>query len=72
MAETLQLGEITIALTLKDIKHAHLSVHPVASAASLRCAQAFGLGGSREPGTRLAFRPMGPLAPRGRLRTLKD
>ena len=28
MPETFQLGEITIALTRKDIKHAHLSVHP--------------------------------------------
>lgn len=26
--EIIQLGEITIGLTLKDIKHAHLSVHP--------------------------------------------
>ena len=28
MAETIQLGEITIALTRKDVKHVHLSVHP--------------------------------------------
>ena len=28
MAETIRLGEITIALTRKDVKHAHLSVHP--------------------------------------------
>ena len=28
MAETIQLGEIAIALTCKDVKHAHLSVHP--------------------------------------------
>jgi predicted metal-dependent hydrolase len=28
MAETIQLGEIAIGLTRKDIKHAHLSVHP--------------------------------------------
>ena len=28
MAETIQLGEIAIALTRKDVKHAHLSVHP--------------------------------------------
>ena len=28
MVENIQLGEITIALTRKDIKHAHLSVHP--------------------------------------------
>ena len=28
MAETIQLGEITIALTRKDVKHAHLSVYP--------------------------------------------
>lgn len=28
MAETIVLGDITIALTRKDIKHVHLSVHP--------------------------------------------
>jgi len=28
MAETIQLGEIAIALRRKDIKHVHLSVHP--------------------------------------------
>ena len=28
MAETIQLGEIAIALTRKDVKHIHLSVHP--------------------------------------------
>ena len=28
MAETIQIGEIAIALTRKDVKHAHLSVHP--------------------------------------------
>ena len=28
MAETIQLGEIAIALTRKDVKHAHLSVYP--------------------------------------------
>ena len=28
MSETIQLGEIAIALTRKDVKHAHLSVHP--------------------------------------------
>ena len=28
MAETIQLGEIDIAFTRKDVKHAHLSVHP--------------------------------------------
>lgn len=28
MAETLRIGEIVIALTRKDIKHVHLSVHP--------------------------------------------
>ena len=28
MAETIQLGEIAIAVTRKDIKHVHLSVHP--------------------------------------------
>lgn len=28
MTETIQLGEIVIAVTRKDIKHVHLSVHP--------------------------------------------
>jgi len=28
MSETIQLGEISISLTRKDIKHVHLSVHP--------------------------------------------
>jgi predicted metal-dependent hydrolase len=28
MVETIQLGEIAIALTRKDIRHVHLSVHP--------------------------------------------
>ena len=28
MAETIQLGEIAISVTRKDIKHVHLSVHP--------------------------------------------
>jgi predicted metal-dependent hydrolase len=28
MAETIRLGEIAIALTRKDVKHAYLSVHP--------------------------------------------
>ena len=28
MTETIHIGEITIALTRKDVKHVHLSVHP--------------------------------------------
>jgi len=28
MAETIRIGEIAIALTRKDVKHVHLSVHP--------------------------------------------
>lgn len=28
MSETIQLGEIAIAVTRKDVKHVHLSVHP--------------------------------------------
>ena len=28
MAETIQLGEVAIALTRKDVKHVHLSVYP--------------------------------------------
>ena len=28
MAETIELGEIAIAMTHKDVKHVHLSVHP--------------------------------------------
>ena len=28
MSETIQLGELSIRVTQKDIKHVHLSVHP--------------------------------------------
>src|SRR5690606_36336230 len=28
MAETIQLGDVAIAVTRKDVKHVHLSVHP--------------------------------------------
>lgn len=28
MAETIQLGEVTVTVTRKDVKHVHLSVHP--------------------------------------------
>jgi predicted metal-dependent hydrolase len=35
MPETIRLGDITIALTRKDIKHVHLSVHPPAGRVSL-------------------------------------
>ena len=28
MTETIQLGELSIRVTKKDIKHVHLSVHP--------------------------------------------
>ncbi len=28
MTETIQLGDIAIAVTRKDVKHVHLSVHP--------------------------------------------
>jgi predicted metal-dependent hydrolase len=35
MPETIQLGEISIAVTLKDVKHVHLSVHPPAGRVTL-------------------------------------
>lgn len=35
MAETIQLGEIVIAVTRKDIKNVHLSVHPPAGRVTL-------------------------------------
>lgn len=35
MAETLQIGEIAIEMTRKDVKHVHLSVHPPAGRVSL-------------------------------------
>jgi predicted metal-dependent hydrolase len=35
MGETIQLGEIAIALTRKDVKHVHLSVHPPAGRVTL-------------------------------------
>jgi len=35
MTETIRLGEVTIAVTRKDIKHVHLSVHPPAGRVTL-------------------------------------
>ena len=35
MAETIKLGEIAIAVTRKDVKHVHLSVHPPAGRVTL-------------------------------------
>ena len=35
MAETIHLGDISIAMTRKDIKHVHLSVHPLSGRATL-------------------------------------
>lgn len=35
MPRTIALGDVVIALTLKDVKHAHLSVHPPAGRVSL-------------------------------------
>jgi predicted metal-dependent hydrolase len=35
MAETIRLGEIAIAVTRKDVKHVHLSVHPPAGRVTL-------------------------------------
>ena len=35
MAATIQLGEVSIAVTRKDIKHVHLSVHPPAGRVTL-------------------------------------
>ena len=35
MTETIQLGEIAIAVTRKDVKHVHLSVHPPAGRVTL-------------------------------------
>ena len=35
MAETIQIGEIVIALTRRDIRHVHLSVHPPLGRVSL-------------------------------------
>ena len=35
MAEMIQLGDIVIAMTRKDIKHVHLSVHPPQGRVSL-------------------------------------
>lgn len=35
MTATIQLGEIAIAVTLKDVKHVHLSVHPPAGRVTL-------------------------------------
>jgi predicted metal-dependent hydrolase len=35
MAETIRIGEVVIALTRKDVRHAHLSVHPPLGRVSL-------------------------------------
>src|SRR5262245_29573499 len=35
MAETIQLGDITIAVTRKEVKHVHLSMHPPKGRVSL-------------------------------------
>jgi hypothetical protein len=35
MAETIQVGDIVIAMTRKDVKHVHLSVHPPSGRVSL-------------------------------------
>ena len=35
MTETIQIGDISIAMTRKDVKHAHLSVHPPAGRVTL-------------------------------------
>ena len=35
MTETIQLGDITIAMTRKDIKNVHLSVHPPSGSVTL-------------------------------------
>ena len=35
MSETIQLGDLVIALTRKDVKHVHLSVHPPRGRVSL-------------------------------------
>lgn len=35
MAETIELGDVAIAVTRKDIKHVHLSVHPPAGRVTL-------------------------------------
>ena len=35
MSETIRLGEVSIAVTRKDIKHVHLSVHPPAGRVTL-------------------------------------
>ena len=35
MVETIQLGDIAITVTRKDIKHVHLSVHPPAGRVTL-------------------------------------
>jgi len=36
MADTIQLGDIAITVTRKDIKHVHLSVHPPAGRVTLK------------------------------------
>ena len=45
MSETIQLGEIAISVTRKDIKHVHLSVHPPSGRVTMVAPLATRLGG---------------------------
>ena len=45
MSETIQLGEIAISVTRKDIKHVHLSVHPPSGRVTLAAPAGDALGG---------------------------
>ena len=40
MAETIDLGDVSVTLTRKDVKHVHLSVHPPTGRVTLVAPQA--------------------------------
>jgi hypothetical protein len=54
MKETIQLGEVTISVTRKDIKNVHLSVHPPNSRVTLAAPSGTRIGfGSRRTSWRV-------------------
>ena len=69
MTETIQLGDIAIAVTRKDIKHVHLSVHPPERPRHAGRAHGDALGGGprlRDLQARLDSRPAGETARQAR------
>ena len=68
MSETIQLGDIAIAVTRKDIKHVHLSVHPPSGRVTLVAPDGHAPGGGprlRDLQARLDSRAAGEAARAG-------